>query len=289
MISAEDGIGPIMLPRIEAQGGDLTMIAAYDEGFTLDANMARRVAVAAKEVDAAIVFLDPMVVYMGGEVDSFKANEVRSVMNRLTMIAKECNIAVVGVHHVKKAFSANAQHKSLGSVDFMNGVRSAVLVDVTKNGTYYMQHIKHNWSQAGKTLAYTVSEDKFSWLGEMHLIEGAVDVQVSHTPRGKARAFIKATLKDGPVPSLKFIQLARAEGFSEHTINRAKKGIAHSFEKVDNGVKKWFWELNEDEQPRPETDTPTLGVYAGADPLTITPSVPDEVVQEALRRLEKGA
>jgi hypothetical protein len=287
MISAEDGLSQIMLPRIKAQGGDLSMIAAYDEGFSIDKNMADRIAAAVSEFDAAVVFLDPMVVYMGGEIDFFKANEVRSIMDRLTAIAREKNIAIVGVHHVRKAFAPTAQHRTLGSVDFINGVRSAMLVDITKRGTYYMQHIKHNWSKAGPSLAYNVVDDKFSWLGEMHLIEDAVDFQVSHTPRGKCRAFIKATLKNGPIPSLEFIKLARDEGFSERTINRAKKGIARSVEKVDNGVKKWFWELEEGQEPRPETDVPDLVQFAGAEPLTITPQVPQELVDEALRRLEK--
>jgi hypothetical protein len=285
LINAEDGIGPIMLPRIKALGGNLDNIAAYDTGFTVDKSMADRILASVREFDAAVLFLDPMVVYTGGEIDAFKANEVRSIMDRLTTIAREANIAVVGVHHVKKAFSPNAQHKSLGSVDFMNGVRSAVLVDISKSGTYYMKHVKHNWSKAGPTLAYGFTDDKFTWLGEMHLIEDAVDYTVSHTPRSKARAFIRATLKDGPIPSLKFMSLAKAEGFTERTINRAKKGLAFSVEKVDNGVRKWFWELEEKEMPRPETDTGTLEAFAGPQPLTISADLDNEVLEEAKRRL----
>lgn len=289
MISAEDGIGQIILPRVEALGGDLSMIAAYEEGFTLDKTMGDRIIASVKQFDAAVVFLDPMVVYMGGEMDFFKANEVRNVMDRLTKIAKECNIAVVGVHHVKKAFSSNAQHKSLGSVDFINGVRSAVLVDISKQGTHYMQHVKHNWSKPGPTLAYAFPDDKFAWLGEMHLLEEAVDKKISHTPRSRARAWIKATLKDGPIPSLEMIKRAREDGFSEHTINRAKKGLAFSTEKTDNGVKKWFWELEAGEQPRPETDVPALSTFSGPEPVKIMQTddaLPQEVLDEAQRVLE---
>lgn len=292
MISAEDGIGQIMLPRIKAQGGDLSMIAAYEEGFAINKSMADQIAAAAHQFDAAVVFLDPMVVYLGGEVDFFKANEVRSVMDRLTQIARKENIAIVGVHHVKKAFAATAQHRTLGSVDFINGVRSAVLVDITKTGTYYMQHIKHNWSKAGPSLAYAVTDDKFQWLGEMHLIADQVDYEVSHTPRGKARAFIIATLKDGPVPSLEFIKRARDEGFTERTINRAKKGIAHSMEQVKDGKKQWYWELNEECMPKPElldtTPSEQLAMIAGPEPVTINDSgdiLPQDVLDEAMERL----
>lgn len=247
MISAEDAILPVIKPRLEAMGADMDKIAVYDEGFTVNPNMTARILAAVKEFDAAIVFFDPMVVYLGGDIDIFKPNEVRSILTQLTSIAKKEDIAIVGVHHVKKAGGVG-QARSLGSVDLVNGVRSMVLVDITKSGTYFMSHVKSNWAKKGPQIAYDFNEERFNWLGE---IEPMVDEvhEISHTPRNKAKSFILAILKDGPVPSIEMIKRARDEGLSERTINRAKRGLAHSMERDH----KWYWELDEGMMPHPET------------------------------------
>lgn len=247
MISAEDGIGTTMLPRLKALDANMDNIAAYDDGFTVNEDMSKRILLAVEQFDAALVFLDPMVVYVGGEIDFFKANEVRGIFTKLTHIAKACNIAIVGVHHVKKAFASSPQHRSLGSVDFVNGVRSSLLVDITKNGTYYMSHVKANWSKKGPSLAYDFNEERFNWLGEMEPMVDEVH-EISHTPRHKAKSFILAMLKDGPVASLEMVKHARDEGLSERTINRAKAGVARSVERDH----KWYWELCPGQEPLPE-------------------------------------
>ena len=268
MISAEDGIGQVMLPRLTALEANMENIAAYDEGFSLNPKMAEKIAKAVEQFDAAVVFLDPMVVYMGGEIDSHKANEVRSIMSMLTDIAKHKGIAIVAVHHVNKG-NAKGQHKSLGSVDFINSVRSTLLVDVSKTSTYYMSHVKHNWSGQGPTLAYSFTNDKFQWLGEYAPQLGELyEVQLSHTPRGKAKAFLLNVLKDGPVLMTELMKFAKDQGFSERTLMTAKRGVCHSVRRSDM---KWEWELDEDPHPEAigqtaETLLSTMAQGAGPEP-----------------------
>lgn len=284
MISAEDGIGPIIKPRLELLGANMENIAAYDEGFTVNETMAKRILLAVKEYDAAIVFLDPMVVYVGGDTDIFKANEVRHILEQLNKIAKECNIAIVGVHHVKKAMTSNLQHKSLGSVDFVNGVRSTMFVDISKSGTYYMQHVKHNWSKKGDSLAYAFTDDRFEWLGVIEPEVGDVH-EISRTPRGKARSFLIAVLSNGPVPMLDVIKHGKDEGLSETTINRAKRGVCHSIRKEG----RWFYELDPGVAPLPPLTNTTandaLAQLAEQTPGLSIMSIEEELIAEAKRRL----
>ena len=277
MISAEDGIGEVMLPRLEMLNAKMENIAAYDEGFTLNPKMAQRILLAVEQYDAAVVFLDPMVVYMGGEIDSHKANEVRSIMTMLTSIAKHKDIAIVAVHHVNKG-NAKGQHKSLGSVDFVNSVRSTLLVDCSKTQTYFMSHVKHNWSAQGHTLAYSFTNDAFHWLGTYSptLGEEPHDISLSHTPRGKAAAFLKNILKDGPVSMVEVVKMAKDMGFSERTLRTAKRGICHSVRRKDLT---WAWALDAEDHPEAfGTDAGTLmaGLAAQA------PSPDLAVVSQAL-------
>jgi len=280
MISAEDGIAPVFKPRLDALQANMDNIAVYDEGFTVNPEMTKRVLAAVREFDAAIVFFDPMVVYMGGEVDSFKANEVRSILTQLNSIAKQENIAIVGVHHVKKS-GGDGQHRANGSVDFANGVRSMLLVDVTKTGQYYMKHVKSNWHKKGGTLAYNFNEDRFTWQGEF---EARDEAEVSRTPRGKAKAFLIATLKDGPVPSLDVLRMAKEEGLTEITIRRAKKGVCHSRE-IEN---KWYFELEPEAIPHPTITTDIVQALETAPPLMqVTHPEPevDRLIREAREKM----
>lgn len=244
MISAEDGVSQIIKPKMEVLGADMAMIAAFDEGFALNPKMVERISAAVTQFDVAVVFLDPMVAYLGGSTDMFRPNETRAILIQLGDLAKHHNIAVVGVHHVRKAQSAIAQHKTIGSVDFVNGVRSTLLVDISKTGQYFMSHVKSNWAKKGPTLAYDFTGDTFQWIGEYHN-EG---YEVSTTPRGKAKAFLVAMLRNGPVLMQELLKLAEQEGLSERTIARAKKGVAHSFQRDH----KWFWELDPGVEPQPE-------------------------------------
>ena len=255
IISAEDGISQIIKPKMEVLDADMTMIAAFDEGFALNPKSVERIYLAIKEFDVAVVFLDPMVAYLGGSTDMFRPNETRAILVQLTNLAKQLDIAVVGVHHVKKAATAIAQHRSIGSVDFVNGIRSMLLVDISKTGQYYMKHVKHNWSKEGPSLAYEFYGDHFEW-GGTYDIDPSDSYELSHTPRGKARSFIMSVLRNGPVPINDLVKMAELEGLTERTLNRAKLGVAKSVQKD----RKWYWELCPGIEPLPDV----IGTQSGA-------------------------
>lgn len=241
MLSAEDDIGHVIRPRMEVLQANMENIAVFDEGFTLNPAMVSKILSAMKSFDATVVFLDPMVVYMGGSVDMNKANETRGVLKLLTQVAKDTDTAFVSVHHVRKMGSSSPQHRAMGSADFINGVRSAMLVDISKGGQHYMAHVKSNWAAKGPTLAYNFDGKSFQWAGEYaHSLEE--DGEISRSPRGVGKAFLIATLRSGPVPATEVMQRAMDEGINERTLNRAKIGVARSF-RTDLT---WFWELEDE-------------------------------------------
>lgn len=278
MLSAEDGLGPVIVPRLKSLDANLENIAVYDEGFALNPEMTQRIMLAVQQFDATIVFLDPLVVYLGGEIDIFKANEVRSILSQLSAIAKRCNIAIVGVHHVKKGSATSLQHKSSGSADLVNGVRSTLLVDVSKGGQYYMRHVKHNWSKEGPPLAYAFNGDKFRWLGTYGGRMEEDDDDLSFTPRGKARSFLIAMLKEGPVLANEILKMGMDEGLSERSLQNAKKGLVHSMRRDE----KWYWQLHVEPPPEVIDETPDnlLAAMAGEQQ--------DDQVQEILRAMGKA-
>lgn len=249
MIGAEDGLSQVIKPKMEMLDARMENIRASDKGFTLDASSMVHLVRHIREYDAAIVFLDPLVVYLGGKVDMFRANEARAMLTLLASVAQDTNTAVVAVHHVRKSGEGATQHKVMGSADFVNGVRSALLVDVSKGGQRYMAHPKSNWAANGPTLAYNFGESGFQWQGRY---EGGTDgkPEVSTTPRGAVQEWLRASLVGGPQPALDMLSKASAMGFSEKTVSRAKVGLVVS--RNDSGV--WLWMLTPKETERLQTE-----------------------------------
>lgn len=239
MIGAEDGLSQVIKPKMEMLDADMANIRASDKGFTLDASSMVHLVRHIREYDAAIVFLDPLVVYLGGKVDMFRANEARSMLTLLGSVAQDTNTAVVAVHHVRKSSEGATQHKVMGSADFVNGVRSTLLVDVSKGGQRYMAHVKSNWAANGATLAYNFGDKGFEWHGEY---DGTADGghEVSRTPRGVVQKWLREQLRAGPVPALEMQKRAADQGYTERTLARAKTGIAVS----QNVGGMWVWSLD---------------------------------------------
>lgn len=248
MISAEDGLEQVTRPKMELLDANMEMITCSDTGFTITPDTRAHLAGMIKHFDAAVVFLDPLVVYMGGKVDMFRANETREMMNLLVEVARHTNTALVAVHHVRKSGEGSVQNKVMGSADIVNGVRSVVVVDMSKGGQRYMAHAKSNWAANGPTLAYHFGKAGFQWQGLYD--PGEKEMVNSRNKRGAAIAWLREHLQDGPVPSQVLLLDAAEQGFSLSTLNRTKDienpGTVQTFQKD----RMWFWALCPKEMER---------------------------------------
>lgn len=278
MISAEDGLGEVTRPKMDLLGANMDNIVCSDEGFTITPDTRAHLARIITEFDAAVVFLDPLVVYMGGKVDMFRANETRDMMNLLVEVAKHTKTALVAVHHVRKSGEGSMQNKVMGSADIVNGVRSTLLVDVSKGGQRYMSHVKSNWAANGPQLAYRFSSKGFEWQG-LYEDVGEVKPKVSRNKRGAAIQWLREKLAAGPVPSEVLFTDAEVEGFSRPTIMRTKNddypGIIKTWSK--KGV--YYWELCPQEMERMQQE-------AHEDTIVEPIVAADPVLAEALRKMQ---
>lgn len=240
ILSAEDGIGETIRPRLEALGADLSMIYADDEPFTLTDDSMDRLEQVMARITATITFIDPIVGYMGGRIDMHRANEVRALMSRLQLAARRTGSSVVAVRHLRKGEVSNKKYSGIGSIDFTAAVRSQMQVGETKSGRTYMEHVKHNLTPKGPTLAYTVEDGKFIWQGGMDWKEEEKKA-VSTTPRRRVPEFLAEVLLNGPIPATEVIAEARRRGISEASLMKGKADIAYS-KKINNT---WVWDLKE--------------------------------------------
>lgn len=271
MLSAEDGLGDTVRPRVEAMAGNLGNIFVSDDNFILDSHGVKEMTDLMKSVSATIVFMDPIVAYLGSKVDMHRSNEVRSVMAAMAAAARESGTAIVAVRHLRKGGSdgkvGKAIYSGIGSIDFTAAVRSVMQVQETKGGTKFLYHAKHNLTPKGESLAYRLVDDRLEWTGPLTVEEESTRKVSQKSLRvAEAEEFLVAVLKDGPVASVEVEKFAAAAGIAQQTLQRAKKGVAFS----RKGPEGWYWYLEGQqpqhilsENPMRFSDSEKVGVESG--------------------------
>lgn len=126
--TAEDGLGDTIKPRLMTAGTDLNRIICIDETEHSLSLLDERIEKAVKETNAKLMILDPLQGYLGRGVDMNRANEIRDVLKRLTIMADQTGCAVILIGHLNKAVGANSAYRGLGSMDFRAAARSVLLV-----------------------------------------------------------------------------------------------------------------------------------------------------------------
>lgn len=252
MLSAEDDFDVVLVPRLMKAGANLDNIAFPKDPFSLDATGLKMLEEYIHQFSATIVFIDPIVRYMGGKVDMNKANEVREFMGGLheLAMAKQTSIIIVGHSRKSRADDASEEwERAMGSADFTNAVRSGLYVTKASDGTRVMKHVKSNYAKLGDTLAFDFGDNGFEWKGVLDE-DGIVKV----TPNGKltrtrtsVEKWLKTYLSNGPARSPDVQEAAEAAGFSWRTLNRVKPYVAESYMQRIDGTPVWFWKLLGDE------------------------------------------
>src|SRR6185369_1901078 len=115
MMSAEDDMSVVLVPRLKEAGANLSNIFIPDQTFVLDKiglhDMYQYMELSA----ATVVFIDPIVAYMGGKIDMNKMNEVRELTGALHEAAQKSGSAVIIVHHSRKGKEGEDYEKAAGS------------------------------------------------------------------------------------------------------------------------------------------------------------------------------
>ena len=106
MLSTEDSLTKTVVPQLLKWGAtknDLRRLYLLEEDFTLDAEGVAMVERAIEELKPDMVFLDPIVSFIGSDVDMNSQNQVRNVLRPLAGLAKRHNVPIVTVAHARKS------------------------------------------------------------------------------------------------------------------------------------------------------------------------------------------
>lgn len=238
IMSAEDGLGDTIRPRLDTMKANVDRIYALEDPVTLDEDGIEEIDEWLEELKPKLVIVDPIVAYMGGKVDLHKANETREVMARLSRLAEKHHCAVVAIRHLTKGSRDKSIYRGLGSIDITAAARSVVLVgrnpDKPEEGRV-LCHIKCNLAPLGRAQAYALdprSDTPFRF-------EGPVDFSAEDVFKAEANPsngvddewsrvceWLREVLEAGARPSDDIRTEAEARGFGKKLLNQARKDLS---------------------------------------------------------------
>ncbi len=240
IMSAEDDPRITLRPRLDACNGNPEMVFYAEDHFTFDKKGMETLRRSIHRHRPLLLIIDPIVAYIGGNVDLHRANETRPLFRELAEIASSYKCAIVIVRHLTKSGNENATYRGIGSIDIIAAVRSALLVDKDLDDPRNLRavlHHKANLSHQGRTLLYQIERVKkrpgsrFRWKGF-----AAYDISEFMQRRQKRRGasddkrktaveLLKQLMAKGPLPATELATIAEAAGVKSRTLARAKKEL----------------------------------------------------------------
>jgi putative DNA primase/helicase len=280
LLTAEDDIEDTVVPRLAAAGADLDQIEIVrmvvpsdnkkERMFSLitDLDMLARKIAAIGNV--RLVLIDPISAYMGvKQIDSFRTNDVRSVLAPVVELAARLRIAFIGIMHFnKKTDVTSALLRISDSLAYGATARHVyAVVDDAENKRKLFVKAKNNLAKHDQqSLAYhfgvkTVGFDQelkkeisapyIEWEPKPVAISANEAMQAASNSkmpqeRSSANKFLKDFLAAGPKLQSEVIDAAEANLISEKTLRRAKDDLKIVSEKERGALNgPWRWALPE--------------------------------------------
>ena len=257
LLSAEDGWGDTIRPRLEAAGADLD----------------RCICVAARQVDgehgpilrpvvipedigwivrlieesaAAMVIVDVLAAYLSDRIDSHKDQSVRRLLALLALAAARTRAAVILIRHHNKTPGGPALYRGGGSIGIIGAARAAyaVIRDPDDCDHRLMATVKSNLAAEAPTWGYSLVDvpdlgvARVEWDTEAdrrsasELLAGT-----QSSALGEAVAWLTAWWAEHPDTTPSAVLLADAEdaGIAAVTLHRARKQVGLQTRKTADG------------------------------------------------------
>jgi hypothetical protein len=275
ILSAEDGAGDTIVPRLMAAGADLERVhivsSAHDAKGRRTISLQTDIELLERKIaevgDVALVNIDPVSSYLG-KTDSHKNSEVRGTLEPLSDMADRTRVAVLTITHFSKSGAGSttkALHRFIGSIAFTGAPRAAfaVIDDAENEGRKLLLHAKNNLAPPPQGLAFRLVQ---TIVGD-GIVASRVDFDTEpvtitanqalaadadhggHPAAGaEAQEFLQELLSSGPVPQKDVKAAAEGAGIAWATVRRAKntlgvEAIRETDHEFGKGAGRWLWSL----------------------------------------------
>lgn len=253
IVNLEDDPARVLKPRLRAAGADLAKVRVVTSPITTS-ELPRLNRILDRCPNCKLLVVDPAGNHLGGGVDVFRDNVVREALSSLTEIARERNIAVVLVCHLRKSNAETADDRVLGSVAFTALARSVLHVipgERPREGERILAAGKANLSRAAPAVKFTIMGNPpvIAWGEVLPDLDADEILAARKAGEGAGRPphelqeateFLKSMLSEGARSARDVLSQARAAGISQATLRRAKEALEVRARQVRDG---WTWEL----------------------------------------------
>lgn len=264
ILSAEDGLGDTIRPRLEAAGADLNRIVALPSCPDNDGQEEHPpvlpddliwIEQAIKQVDARLVIIDPLMAFLSGNTNSHRDQDIRRVLARMAALAEETGAAILVIRHLNKSAGGPALYRGGGSIGIIGAARSGLLVardpEQEQDGERrVLASTKSNLGPKPESLSFHLEQaendaSRVVWDGASSHDASALLAQVDDSERGaleEAKEVLESILEAEPVSVKEAKRLGREAGIAERTLQRAKEALKVCSRKqgMHGG---WIWEL----------------------------------------------
>lgn len=254
--ATEDSWEHTIVPRLMAAGADLARVfrvevLSADEihvGLSLPRDL-HAVEQAARETDAALMLLDPLMSRLGDELDTHRDGDVRRALEPLVALADRAGMAVLGLIHHNKSGSTDPLHLVMGSKAFTAVARSVHTVIPDPDDESETRRVfgtpKNNLGRTDlPTLTYTIAshaietEEGTAWTGRIEwgeeldtsigeTMRRAADAGEDRTAAGEAALWLTdyLTSQGGQAPSANAKKAGCAAGHTDAALRRARERL----------------------------------------------------------------
>jgi putative DNA primase/helicase len=268
ILSAEDGVEDVLIPRLMASGADLERVhivkaVSREDGrgerrFSLQQDLEELEKKITDIGNVLLVWIDPVSSYMG-KVDSHNNTALRSVLDPISEMAERTNVAFASVTHFTKGSvdkGIKAVHRVMGGAAFTTAPRAAfaVLEDPDDKDRRLVLHLKNNLAAKPPGLAFRLGarmiglderDNREIWathvLWEDRPVDTTADEAIAASVLGaeqeasaldEACTLLRDQLASGPVPARDIEECARAHMISRRTLMRARAKLGIVSEKT---------------------------------------------------------
>ena len=221
-MSAEDSPADTLKPRLVEMQADTRKIG-FAEGVSSINDDGFEQSLASFQPD--LLILDPLVAYLGGQIDLHKANETRSQMSLLSQMAEHYNCAVLTIRHLTKGNRDKSIYRGIGSIDLLAAARSVLFVGRSPNdqNERAIIHIKNNLGPKGISMGYQLKSG-FTWVGPVpYSFKQVLAVDIDEHFSGQVYETIQWMQQHWPCPIKKLKKLAENRATPDHVLTAAVK------------------------------------------------------------------
>jgi len=269
LMSAEDGMGDTIRPRLEEAGGDPRMVHLFEgisnePGVLVPATIPTHVPELGDLIErhrAALVIIDPLTAYLEGRHDAYRDQDVRGALKPLARVAEQTGASILIIRHLSKSGGPNALYRGGGSIGIIGAARSGLLVarDPEQPSRSIVAVTKSNLAAKAPALAYRLVDGdtypvaRVRWEGPTdHTADDLLSEGRDGSAVDEAETFLRDLLANGSMPAEEIKKAAVSATISWPSVRRAKDRMGVVSRRSGfGGDGKWSWVMPGHDNPAP--------------------------------------